>query len=124
MNDVTLPRLPAENVLSDRFRVHQVMGDGMEPLLRGGRDYALLAPVTSYEGEGLYLIDVGHGTDLFRVSTTFDGKGGLHLSRENPRYSGHDISRERFEELVMGIVVADIRVRDERFLRVDQEGRQ
>lgn len=74
-----------------------------KPLLRGGRDYALLAPVTSYEGEGLYVIDVGPGTDLFRVSPTFDGKGGLHLSRENPRYGGHDITRQDFEERVMGI---------------------
>jgi hypothetical protein len=77
----------------------------------------LLAPVTTYEGEGIYLVDIGIGTELFRVTSTFDGKGGLCLSRENARYGSHKISRDRFEEQVVGIAVADIKVRDERFLR-------
>lgn len=106
-----------DNVRSDRFRVHAVVGDAMEPVLRGSRDYVLVAPVTSYEGEGIYLVDVGLGIDLFRVTTTFDGKGGLRLSRENPRYQSHEVARESFEEAVVGMVVADIKARDERFLR-------
>jgi hypothetical protein len=89
----------------------------MEPALRGGRDYVLTAPITSYDGEGIYLLDVGLGIDLFRVTTTFDGKGGLRLSRENERYQSHEISRERFDDVVIGIVVADVKVRDERYLR-------
>lgn len=117
MNDLLLPTIPAENVLSDRFRVHAVIGDSMEPTLRSDRDYVLVAPVTSYEGEGIYLLDVGLGIELFRVSCTFDGEGGLRLSRENPRYQSYEIGRERFEEMVVGIVVADIKTRDERFLR-------
>lgn len=110
-------QISPEAVLSSRFRVHLVMGDNMEPLFRSGRDYALLAPVTAYQGEGIYLVNIGAGVDLFRVSSTFDGKGGLRLSQENPRCTAHILSRVQFDEVVMAIVVADIRPRDERFLR-------
>lgn len=52
MHDLSFPVVAPEEVLSDRFRVHAVNGDAMEPTLRGGRDYALLAPVAAYQGEG------------------------------------------------------------------------
>lgn len=117
MNDIVLPSIPPDSVLSDRFRVHAVTGDAMEPTLRGGRDYALLAPVASYTGEGIYLLHVGDGFELFRVVNTFDGEGSLQLSQENRRSEIHRVSREKFNDLVVGIVVADIRARDERFLR-------
>ncbi|MGZ2472451.1 hypothetical protein ACVI1N_000742 [Sinorhizobium medicae] len=48
MHDLSFPVVAPEEVLSDRFRVHAVNGDAMEPTLRGGRDYALLAPVASW----------------------------------------------------------------------------
>lgn len=117
MSNLFAPSIPPEKVLSGQFRVHAVIGDGMEPLLRGSRDYALLAPVTAYQGEGIYLVDVGNGTELFRVTSAFDGAGGLRLSRENTRYEAYSLSRERFDDAVIGIVIADIRTRDERFLR-------
>lgn len=84
--------------------------------LRGGRDYALLAPVTAYQGEGIYLLDDGLALDLYRVTNTLEKGGALSLSRENPRYGTKTIDREEFNERVVGIVVADIRVRSERFL--------
>lgn len=116
MHNLTFPVVAPEEVLSSRFRVHAVTGDAMEPTFRAGRDYALLAPVTEYEGEGIYLVDVGFRLDLFRVSNTFDGRGGLLLSQEKRGRAIH-LSREEFRALVVGIVVADIRTRDERFLR-------
>lgn len=115
-HELIYPSMHADNVLSGRFRVHAVIGDSMEPALRGGRDYALVSPVTSYNGEGIYLIDTGLGVDLYRVTSTFDGAGGLCLSKENQRYRSQSISREQFNETVLGIVVADIKPRDERFL--------
>ncbi|WP_234896883.1 hypothetical protein [Sinorhizobium meliloti] len=115
-HELIYPSMHTDNVLSGRFRVHAVIGDSMEPALRGGRDYALVSPVTSYNGEGIYLIDTGLGVDLFRVTSTFDGAGGLCLSKENQRYRSQSISREQFNETVLGIVVADIKPRDERFL--------
>lgn len=117
MHDFRLPDIPPENVLSGRFRVHAVTGDAMEPTLRGGRDYALLAPVASYEGEGIYLVNIGAGLDLFRVTSSFDGDGGLRLSQENRRSRPQCLSRQQFDALVVGLVVADIRTRDERRLR-------
>ncbi|WP_274845121.1 hypothetical protein [Sinorhizobium meliloti] len=115
-HELVHPSMHTDYVLSDRFRVHAVIGDSMEPALRGGRDYALISPVSSYSGEGIYLIDTAFGVDLFRVTSTFDGAGGLCLSKENQRYRSHSISREQFNETVLGIVVADIKPRDERFL--------
>ncbi|MCA1494614.1 hypothetical protein I6F11_27415 [Ensifer sp. NBAIM29] len=116
MNDLISAPIPAENIMSDRFRVHPVMSDAMEPTLRSNRDYALIAPVAEYRGEGLYLVDVGGAVDIFRVRNSFDGKGGLLLFQEN-RQQEYPISLEKFEALVVGIVVADIKPRDERFLR-------
>lgn len=117
MYEFRIPDIPPENVLSGRFRVHAVTSDAMEPTLRGGKDYALLAPVASFKGEGIYLMNIGAGMDLFRVANTFDGEGGLVLSQEKVRGGHHRLSRERFDALVVGIVVADIKTRDERFLR-------
>jgi hypothetical protein len=116
MHDL-IPDIPPENVLSGRFRVHAVKGDAMEPTLRGGRDYALLAPVSQYTGEGIYLVHAGAGLDLFRVMNNMDGKGGLVLFQENRRDEKYHLPLDKFEELVTAIVVADIRTRDERFLR-------
>lgn len=115
MNDLFATSIMPEKVLSSRFRVHPVIGDGMEPALRGNRDYVLTAPVSTYHGEGIYLVDFGLGLELFHVTNVL-GKE-LRLSRENPIYSDHVIDREAFEERVLGKVVADIRTRDERFLR-------
>ncbi|MDW9773066.1 hypothetical protein GOA89_14780 [Sinorhizobium meliloti] len=117
MNDFFAPALPAESILSDRLRVHAVQGDGMFPLLRANWDYVLVAPVHAYRGEGIYLIANGAGEELYRVSPAWDGKKGLKLSRENERYQDHVVSIEQFEAGVLAIVVADIKVRDERFLR-------
>ncbi|AUX76375.1 hypothetical protein [Sinorhizobium fredii] len=116
MHELFNPNLPPEALLSGRFRIHAVKSDAMEPALRGGRDYALLAPVTAYQGEGTYLIDDGLSLDLYRVTNTLEKGGALRLSRENPRYGSKTIGREDFNERVVGIVVADIKVRNERFL--------
>lgn len=117
MTDLFSSLTSPENVLSGRFRVHPVLGDEMEPTLRGGRDYVLTAPVTNYEGEGIYLVDVGVGIELFRVTNTLGPAGELLLTRENPHYPPHRLARRQFCDAVVGIVVADIRTRDERFLR-------
>jgi phage repressor protein C with HTH and peptisase S24 domain len=110
MNDLFEPPVTPETVLSGKFRVHAVVGDAMEPVLRGGRDYVIAAPVTAYQGEGIYLIDTGLGIELFRVTNTLQA-AELHLSRENQRYEPRYLDRAKFNERVIGIVVADIRSR-------------
>lgn len=115
MNDMFAPALPAESVLSDRLRVHPVIGDRMCDTLRSGYDYVLLAPVDGYSGEGIYLVFDGIGLDLFRVSPT--GNRQLRLSGDNKHYKDHIWTLDLFNEHVLGIVVADIKVRDEHHLR-------
>lgn len=116
MSDFFAPAIPAERILSKALRVHMVDGDGMAPELRGGRDYALIAPVQSYRGEGLYLIEVYGGATLYRVQNILGGQ--LRLSMDNPVYTASfTVTREQFEETVLGIVVADIKVRDDHKLR-------
>jgi len=117
MDDLFSSALVPEKVLSNRFRVHPVVGDGMEPSLRGGRDYVLTSPVTTYEGEGTYLVDAGLGIEIFRVTNILGEDGNLLLSRENKVYRAHNMGRDAFNMRVVGKVVADIRIRDEsRFL--------
>lgn len=115
MNDLFASAVMPETVLSGRFRVHPVVGDAMEPALRGGRDYVITAPVTTYQGEGVYLLDTGIGIELFRVTNTLQADE-LHLSRENQRYEPRLLDREKFNDRVVAIVVADIRTREARFL--------
>jgi hypothetical protein len=122
MNDFFAPAIPANQLPLEALRIHAVRGDGMFPLLRGNWDYVLVSPLHTYRGEGIYLLDYGVGEDLFRVSPAWDGKKSLSLSRENRVYQDHTISVGRFEECVLGIVVADIKVRDERMLREAVEG--
>lgn len=113
-----LTRVPTAGVFSDRLRVHPVMSDTMEPTLLNRRDYVLLAPVSNFVGDGIYaVIDALGVPDLFRVQCLFDGKGSLQLSRDNKRYREHIVSPEQFEDVVIGYVIADIKVKDERFLR-------
>ncbi len=117
MTDFFAPAIPAENVLSSKLRVHMVDGDGLEPALRSRTDYVLLSPTSVFGGDGIYLIDVGGGTALYRVQSIMGGK--LLLKFDNPLYRGGDLimTRDEFAEIALAIVVADIKVRDERFLR-------
>ncbi|MBB3521088.1 hypothetical protein [Rhizobium sp. BK456] len=117
MNELFASFVSPEKVMSGKFRVHPVIGDEMEPTLRGGRDFVLTAPVTAYEGEGIYLVDIGLGIELFRVTNTLGPAGELILSRENEHYPAHRLPRGQFSDAVVGIVVADIRTRDSRFLK-------
>ncbi|PST27222.1 hypothetical protein C7U60_02770 [Mesorhizobium plurifarium] len=117
MNALVPAPIPAENILSDNFRVHLINGDSMEPTLKARRDYVLLAPVSTYVGEGIYAISQGVWMDFYRVTPVLDGKGSLLLFRDNKHYQEVILSREQFEEGVVGFVVAEIKVKDERFLR-------
>ncbi|WP_037461320.1 hypothetical protein [Sinorhizobium fredii] len=124
MNELIFAPIPAENVRSDKLRVHLVDGDGMEPTLMNKRDYVLLAPVSQFVGDGVYaIVDALGVIDLFRVQCIFDGKGSVMLFRDNKRYqTKHVLSVQEFEEVVAGYVVADIKVKDHRFLRMAREG--
>lgn len=120
--DFFAPAIPAERVLSPALRVHMVDGDGFEPHLMSRRDYVLIAPVNEYVCEGIYLIHDGFGPVLYRVQRCLLKDEPIVMTLDNPAYrhqetGGHRCSLEKFNENVLGIVVADVKVRNERFLR-------
>lgn len=114
MNDLFAPP-STQNVMSDQFRVHPVIGDGMAPALRSNWDYVLLKPTSEWCGEGIYLMHDGFGPVLYRLQS-YGGK--LLMKLDNPAYDGHRLlTKDEFEACVLAYVVADLKVRDERFFR-------
>jgi hypothetical protein len=117
MNHLFAPAIPAETIMSDRLCIRMVEGDGMEPDLKSRRDYVMIAPVQGYCGEGIYLLNWGLGPILYRAQ--FVGGGKIRIKLDNPRYrdDGRLFTRDQFDEMALGFVVADVKVRDERILR-------
>ncbi len=124
MHDLFPPAVTAEAFRSARLRVVQVVGDGMAPTLRPHFDFALCKPVDRYQGEGIYLLaDCLGGQDFFRVDGVLDaGEPRVRLMRDNPLYPMKIVAKAQFEEAVLAFVVADIKVRDHRFLRDLSDG--
>jgi len=114
--DLFPPTLRPDAFKAAGIRISPVMGDNMEPTLRPHVDYVVCRPVSTYEGEGLYLADfAGYGfPQVHRVSSELCG--GLKLANDNPHYRDQSVSREKFEAAVLAKVVADVKVRDERAL--------
>lgn len=114
---------PVEKLSLGGFHVHMVDGDGMAPDLRSKRDYVIVAPVREYRGEGVYLVDWGYGPVLYRAQGSGNREKPIMIFLDNPVYRQgengglHHFTLDQFNEMVVGFVVADIRVRDERFLR-------
>lgn len=108
-----------EDLLSRRLRLEMVPGDSMEPTLRSRWDFVLVRPVSTYEGEGIYLVSDDFGSwKITRASNTLGGeKGHILLYVDNKRYGERLVSREWFDENALGIVVADVKVRDHQLLQ-------
>ena len=100
---------------SSRVRLHRVDGDNMEPTLRGRWDYVVVAPVDTYTGEGLYLIDVLGAAVVHRCQ--HNGRGDIWLHSDSEHYSTQTYSRAKFEASVLAKVLADVKVRDDHGLR-------
>lgn len=118
MSDLFAPGIPAESIYSRRLRAHMVNGEGMDPGLRSGRDYVLLAPADHFQGEGVYLVELTAGDPaLYRVQSKLGGR--LRLSLDNPVFgdTGTLCTAAQFAEICLGIVVANIIVKDAHFLR-------
>ncbi|WP_425106509.1 hypothetical protein [Ancylobacter sp.] len=109
--------VPAAALLSPQLRLEIVPSDTMEPTLRSQWDHVLVRPCTRYEGEGIYLLqDVFGGRKLARASSVLGGPGHILLHVDNNHYGEHLVPREAFEDNVLAIVVADVKVRDARLL--------
>ncbi|AVA22451.1 S24/S26 family peptidase [Rhizobium sp. NXC24] len=122
MTEFFAPTIQTEKTAFDKLRVHMVDGDTMEPELKSRRDYVLVAPVADYCGEGIYLVDNGLGAVLCRCAALPGKERMIRVSYDNPVYrhgpnGGHYWSSQEFSECVLAIVVADVKVRDSRFLK-------
>lgn len=91
------------------LRLHQLVGDAYEPTLRGG-DFLMVAPADRFAYDGDYLLDVGDGEAPYVVTRR---QAGFSIRHRNPRYRRHELTREQFARAVRGIVVAEVKVRDE-----------
>ncbi|MCL6707449.1 S24 family peptidase [Pseudomonas sp. R2.Fl] len=129
MRELLAPAIPAEHIMSDRLRVWMVDGDGMAPDLRSRRDYVMIAPCDRYSGGGVYLVDWGCGPTLYRVQFVGGGKS-IRMYFDNPLYrhgeaeGGNYFTVDEFNEMVLGFVVADVKVRHAHMLREAVEGRR
>ncbi|WAC29249.1 hypothetical protein [Ancylobacter sp. SL191] len=109
--------VPTEVLLSPHLRLERVPSDTMEPTLRGGWDYVLVRPCTKYEGEGIYLVGNPFGSwDLRRASNVLGGREQIRLTVDNKHYGDRLVSADWFDENVLALVVADVKIRDQRLL--------
>jgi hypothetical protein len=94
---------------STALRLFRIVGDCCEPQLRGG-DFLMVAPADRFSYDSEYLLDFGDGEAPYVASRR---AGGVSVRHRNPRYSLSDLTTEAFNRAVTGIVVADVKVRDE-----------
>lgn len=87
-----------------------VIGDNMEPSLRGGRDFVVVQAVDRFSWDEVYAVDVDGYEVLYRCSS--DLRGGIELKPENSKYLPHRLSRDEFNSIVIGRVIGDLHVRD------------
>lgn len=95
-----------QTATSPSHRVIKVDGDGMAPTLCGsGVDHLVIKPTQEYEGEGIYALqwNVGRAIEIYRVQSI--GGGKIQLLRDNKAYSSPVVSKNRFEEIVLGIAL-------------------
>ncbi|MBB3745022.1 hypothetical protein FHX10_004559 [Rhizobium sp. BK591] len=123
MSNFLASAIPAETIMSDRLRIRMVDGDGMAPDLCGLRDYVMILPVDRYHCDGVYLVDRGFGGTLYRADRSDRRETPIRMRLDNPCYhrgADHGYSYftlEKFNEMVLGFVVANIKVTNEPMLR-------
>lgn len=104
---VALPDGPARLAGLTPFAI---VGDLMQPQLNRG-DFLMLAPATSYSGEGVYVLDFhgdGVGSPYMASRVAVRGASEVRIWHPNPLYSKHVIGLDDFERAVRGKAVADV----------------
>lgn len=113
-----IPRpIPPEAYQSPRLRIVLVDSDNMQPTLNKG-DCVMVLPITQFEYDTLYAIDRGDG--LITVIRAYQEGRAIRLQRDNELYPRSDtdlVDLDWFNEHVVGLVVADIKLRDPVALR-------
>lgn len=114
-DDIGLPSLSPQTFASSKIRIMSVDTDAMEPTLSRG-DCVVVLPVTEHDQDGVYVVEPRPGV-ITVVRTTYCFGGQLRIIRDNHLYSEQLVDADWFNERVVGLVVADIKVREANVLR-------
>ncbi len=95
------------------LRLFQIVGDCHHPQLNSG-DFLMVAPASRFTYDTDYLLDCGYGEAPYLASRS---TGGVTIRHRNPRYSRWELTFDEFNRAVRAIVVAEVKVRDERLIR-------
>lgn len=87
-----------------------VMGDRMSPRLRHGIDAVYYAP-SRFLADDMYVLDWGGGVKQITY-VQWMGRGRYRLFGECKHYGSDEVSREQLEEMMLGMVVCEIKVRN------------
>ncbi|MBL8773903.1 MAG: hypothetical protein JNK30_21125 [Phenylobacterium sp.] len=110
---MTALAIAAPAPLGAGLRLFELAGDCCGPELRGG-DFLMVADTARFLYDAVYLLDFGDGEAPFVVSRSEDG---FAVRQPNPKYARHTISRADLQAAVTAIVVAEVRVKDQRLVR-------
>jgi len=109
-----VPTRRAEHVRALALSLVLVQGDQVSHDLRHG-DYAVTAPCDGFQCDGIYVIDNNSTPLLYRVQDA--SRGALVLLHDRAPEFATAVGRDWFDQHVLGIVVADLKVRDATRLR-------
>lgn len=112
----TLPISPSPRADFGRARPLIIETDAMEPTLSRARDIALVVPVDSYRGEGIYAFDDnGLGVTVRRCwAAGRPGAPCVAMSLDNQQYGSEPtvVTAQAFADTVLGRVVGRINFMD------------
>lgn len=91
--------------------VHEIASSSMSPTYRPHVSAAVMMPVDSYVGEGIYLID---GYDLYRCERRGQSVACWH---DDPAYGEQVVPLDKFNAARLALVVADITIRQPALMR-------
>jgi hypothetical protein len=106
------PKLSRQSFASPRLSVVPVIGEQMEPTLRGWWDYVLAAPVKSFQYDSVYVLDMETGGPALVYRCQRTGRDTIRILYEREPGRGDEVPLKWFNEHVLGIVVCDLKVRD------------
>ncbi len=93
--------VPFQANAKGRLRNMQYGGDNMEPII-SRRDFVTIETLDSYQGEGIYVIEIGGCLAIKRAS----GVGNsILLSSENKLYRTDELPLDHFNDCVVGRIL-------------------
>lgn len=95
------------------LRLFEIVGNCYEPDL-SSHSFLMVVPADRHLYDGEYLLDFGNGEAPYRATSH---GGRIHFCHPNPVYDWHDLPRADFDKAVTAIVVAEVKVKDERAIR-------